>query len=99
MNPLITPNGNAARLAPTLEPPSVAGMAKFFGFMVDVDGIPYPNTVRVDDIVALWPVKQGGYQALLRVGNGVPIGMPDTDALRLMKILGWRETSAIERVS
>jgi hypothetical protein len=102
---LISPNG---RKIPTagigMEPPN---NSPYFGW-TDVNG---PSTVAVESIMAIVPqslhpeqAKQmnmqpgptGRFILVMKTDNR-PMFLEPDDARRLMKRLGWKETSAIEK--
>lgn len=92
MNPLVTPNGNVARASVGLKPP--AGMSKFFGYVVDDgSGAVHLGTIKIEDLVWLTPNTKGpGYVAVMKFG--IQALIPDVDAVRLMKALGWSDGTA-----
>ena len=92
---IFTPNGRVAPIASSWEPPS--GQSKYFGWMTPHG----PIAVKIDEIKVCAPQvgqdgNSNGTYVLLVANANIPI--PATDALRLMKIAGWKERTGVEGV-
>ncbi len=91
-------NANGRVLPPghSWEPPS--GQARYFGWMT-----PYgPLAVKIDEIKLCAPQvdqkgSSNGEYVLLVANANVPI--PAQDALRLMRVMGWKERTGIEGIA
>ncbi len=73
------------------DPPT--GSSPYFGW---IDSFGRFTTVRLENVIALAPEGRSG-RFLAVLNNGQQMILPAEDGLRLMKRMGWKETSALHQ--
>jgi hypothetical protein len=89
-SPILDPSGVRADASVHWRVPG--GQSPYFGWMGQ-DGF---TTLKIDEVVAMWPNPQISSRYQLALKNGSQMSINDQDALRLMKRMGWIEPGEIK---